>query len=56
MQAILITLSKGVAPKEALLRGVDVAEFKTAVAKSNYLISSDVDSETQKRFLKIQTL
>ncbi len=52
VQAILITLSKGVAPKEALLRGVDVAEFKTAVAKSNYLISSDVDSETQKRFFE----
>lgn len=33
VQAILITLSKGVAPKEALLRGVDVSGAKTASEK-----------------------
>ncbi|WP_429221244.1 Eco57I restriction-modification methylase domain-containing protein [Aeromonas veronii] len=35
----LITLSKGVAPKEALLRGMDVAELKTAMEKSQALCS-----------------
>ncbi|GAB3214617.1 Eco57I restriction-modification methylase domain-containing protein [Pseudaeromonas pectinilytica] len=37
VQAILITLSKGVAPKEALLRGVDVSEFKTAAEKAEFV-------------------
>lgn len=38
VQAILITLSKGVAPKEALLRGVDVVELKTATEKAERLL------------------
>ncbi|WP_270670317.1 Eco57I restriction-modification methylase domain-containing protein [Aeromonas sp. QDB04] len=42
VQAILITLSKGVAPKEALLRGVDVAELNTAIEKANALIINNL--------------
>lgn len=38
VQAILITLSKGEAPKDALLRGVDVAALKNSVEKSEGLI------------------
>lgn len=37
VQAILITLSKGVAPKDALLRGVDVSTLRTAEDKSEQL-------------------
>lgn len=38
----LIALSNGVAPKEALLRGVDVAELKTVPEKSDALIFDDL--------------
>lgn len=42
VQAILITLSKGVAPKDALLRAVDVAELKSAVEKDAFLPSNNI--------------
>ncbi len=51
VQAILITLSKGVAPKEALLRGVDVAELKLAEDKSSNLIIKEVLSVEQDKQL-----
>ncbi|MFQ2075346.1 Eco57I restriction-modification methylase domain-containing protein [Aeromonas veronii] len=38
----LITLSKGVAPKEALLRGIDVSAIKTAAEKSNQCQESEI--------------
>ncbi|WP_113721904.1 Eco57I restriction-modification methylase domain-containing protein [Aeromonas salmonicida] len=49
VQAILITLSKGVAPKEALLRGVDVSEFKTALDKNYWIKRELVRSDKQVR-------
>ncbi|HHO2175161.1 TPA: DNA methyltransferase, partial [Aeromonas hydrophila] len=42
VQAILITLSKGVASQEALLRGVDVSELKVATEKNISLITRDI--------------
>lgn len=42
VQAVLITLSKGEATKDAVLRGVDVSENKTAEQKSNELKSVSV--------------
>ncbi|QXB95493.1 DNA methyltransferase [Aeromonas sp. FDAARGOS 1406] len=42
VQAILITLSKGVAPKDAFLRGVDVSASKTATEKSDECRKSDI--------------
>lgn len=47
----LITLSKGAAPKEALLRAVDVAELKSAVEKANLLMKIDIASVGQKNQL-----
>ncbi|MEH8181447.1 MULTISPECIES: Eco57I restriction-modification methylase domain-containing protein [Aeromonas] len=52
VQAILITLSKGVAPKEALLRGVDVAELKTALEKERKIRFDNLKSVMQSRQLK----
>ncbi len=49
VQAILITLSKGVAPKEALLRGVDVAKEKSPKEKSELLVMSVVNGVEQKK-------
>lgn len=43
----LITLSKGVAPKDAFLRGVDVSSSKSAVEKSNGCINSEILSIEQ---------
>ncbi|MEZ6930967.1 Eco57I restriction-modification methylase domain-containing protein [Aeromonas sp. S16(2024)] len=43
----LITLSKGVAPKDAFLRGVDVSASKSAVEKSNGCINSEILSIEQ---------
>ncbi len=47
----LITLSKGVAPKEALLRGVDVSELKTPDEKSISLWRSAVSEFSQEQQL-----
>ncbi|WP_270804836.1 Eco57I restriction-modification methylase domain-containing protein [Aeromonas sp. QDB66] len=47
VQAILITLSKGVAPKDAFLRGVDVSASKSAIEKSNGCINSEILSIEQ---------
>ncbi|GJA32019.1 hypothetical protein KAM447_28330 [Aeromonas caviae] len=47
VQAILITLSKGVAPKDALLRGVDVSGLNGAEEKSVSLISKIVNEIQQ---------
>ncbi len=43
----LITLSKGVAPKEALLRGVDVAELKTVEDKGQKLKEVSILQKSQ---------
>lgn len=43
----LITLSKGVAPKEALLRGVDVAELKTVEDKGHKLKEVSILQKSQ---------
>ena len=43
----LITLSKGVAPKEALLRGLDVSEFKTAAEKAELVSKNKLESIQQ---------
>ncbi|MFM1685443.1 Eco57I restriction-modification methylase domain-containing protein [Aeromonas salmonicida] len=43
----LITLSKGVAPKDAFLRGVDVSASKSAIEKSNGCINSEILSIEQ---------
>ncbi|CAD7519536.1 Eco57I restriction-modification methylase domain-containing protein [Aeromonas hydrophila] len=48
----LITLSKGVAPKEALLSGVDVSEFKTVLDKSDKLISAKMINVEQLKQLE----
>jgi len=48
----LITLSKGVATKDALLRGVDVADLKTADEKSTYLTHKIIDTIFQRQQLK----
>ncbi|MGL5288351.1 MAG: Eco57I restriction-modification methylase domain-containing protein [Aeromonas sp.] len=47
----LITLSKGVAPKDAFLRGVDVAELITVEEKTKDLIGEQVISIGQKQQL-----
>ncbi len=47
VQAILITLSKGVASQEALLRGVDVSGFSSAIEKAASLNSINVRSVLQ---------
>ncbi|QXC29693.1 SAM-dependent DNA methyltransferase [Aeromonas sp. FDAARGOS 1409] len=52
VQAILITLSKGVAPKEALLRGVDVSAPKTAADKSAQLLIEPLKSVEQVKQLE----
>ncbi|MBM0491106.1 SAM-dependent DNA methyltransferase [Aeromonas jandaei] len=43
----LITLSKGVAPKESLLRGVDVAELKTVEEKGHKLKEVSILQKSQ---------
>ncbi|WP_270659879.1 Eco57I restriction-modification methylase domain-containing protein [Aeromonas sp. Y301-2] len=53
VQAILITLSKGVAPKEALLRGVDVAELKTAEDKGNALTGNQIVQSKTSEFSEL---
>ncbi|QXC33933.1 Eco57I restriction-modification methylase domain-containing protein [Aeromonas sp. FDAARGOS 1407] len=52
VQAILITLSKGVAPKEALLRGVDVSVSKTAADKAEQLRIESLKSVEQAKQLE----
>ncbi|BDS30380.1 BREX-1 system adenine-specific DNA-methyltransferase PglX [Aeromonas caviae] len=52
VQAILITLSKGVAPKEALLRGVDVSAPKTAADKAAQLLIEPLKSVEQAKQLE----
>lgn len=51
VQAILITLSKGVAPKESLLRGVDVGALSSPVEKMGALISAGMNTIEQKEQL-----
>lgn len=51
VQAILITLSKGVAPKDTLLRGVDVSKDKSAEEKSNSLPVGIIDTFLQSQQL-----
>lgn len=52
VQAILITLSKGVAPKDALLRGLDVSDLNNAIAKAEGLITMGMKSPEQAMQLK----
>ncbi|MGL5215516.1 MAG: Eco57I restriction-modification methylase domain-containing protein [Aeromonas hydrophila] len=52
VQAILITLSKGVAPKEALLRGVDVVACSSADKKANALIEDEIKVVVQRQQLQ----
>lgn len=51
VQAILITLSNGVASEDALLRGVDVTALKTAGDKTEHLFSQNVLTSKQKKHL-----
>lgn len=52
VQAILITLSKGVAPKEALLRGVDVSFLNSPGEKLLHLSLSGLHETQQSKQLK----
>ncbi|BBQ25121.1 MULTISPECIES: Eco57I restriction-modification methylase domain-containing protein [Aeromonas] len=52
VQAILITLSKGIAFKEALLCGVDVSGSKTALEKERKIRFDNLKSVMQSRQLK----
>lgn len=51
VQAILITLSKGVAPEEALLRGLDVSAPKAAMEKAEKLLIEAVKEIEQSQQL-----
>ncbi|UAN51596.1 MULTISPECIES: BREX-1 system adenine-specific DNA-methyltransferase PglX [unclassified Serratia (in: enterobacteria)] len=52
VQVILFILSKGVVHKNALMRGVDVAELKTAEEKASFLLSAAINAEIQASLLE----
>ncbi|NYA44683.1 SAM-dependent DNA methyltransferase [Serratia fonticola] len=49
VKAILIILSKEVAPKDFKIRGVDVSDYKTSADKSRYLLMNNFHSSLQCR-------